>query len=173
MKKLLSLLLASMLLFVLAACGSESKSGEGGSTSEEPKANEEETNEVSSEVKTALLEYQGNVIKVIRNAESTFAGYATPEAIEAAEVTPADAAAAVAEEIAAISIPAELADYQADLETATEQISQFYAKKAELLAAGSTDLTEADSLKQSYVDAINKVFEEVDVTAPSFDMVFL
>lgn len=171
MKKLLSLLSVSMLLFVLAACGSESSEGSNGDSNTEKQETVQEEG-VSKEVKTALLEYQGSVIKVIRSAESTFAGYATPEDVEAAEVKPATAAETVVSEIAGIEIPAELADYQADIEASSEKLSQFYTKKAELLEAGSEDLTEADALKQEYIDTINKVFNEVKLSVPTFDMVF-
>ncbi|WP_243298428.1 hypothetical protein [Bacillus litorisediminis] len=175
MKKFL-LLLVSMLVLVLAACGSNSESSDNGSSSEEAQetaAPAAEENEVSNEGKTDLLSYQGEVIKVIRNAEATFAGFTTPEGIEAAEVKPADAAAAISDEIAAIEIPETLADYQKDLTDAANIISQFYIKKAEILQAGSEDLTEAETLKQNYIDAVNKVFEKVGVSAPTFDMVFM
>ncbi|MET3698511.1 hypothetical protein SAMN05877753_109151 [Bacillus oleivorans] len=175
MKKLL-LLLVSMLVLVLAACGSNSASSDNGNSSEEVQEDTttaKEQSETANEVKTDLLAYQSEVIKVIRNAESAFVGFTTPEGIEAAEVKPADAAVAISEEIAAIEIPETLADYQTNLTEAADIISQFYSKKAELLQAGSEDLTDAETLKQSYIDSVNKVFEEVGVSAPKFGMVFL
>ncbi|UII54250.1 hypothetical protein LS684_11155 [Cytobacillus spongiae] len=166
MKKLLSLLFLSLLLVALAACSSDSASSDNKESKEEEKTEEKEaTEQVDGQkaVRSALLSYQGEVTKLIRSTE---AGLST-EGADQVEV-----ATKFGTDLATVSIPAELADHQADLEASVESLKQYYAKKAELLKAGSEDLAEADKLKEEYVTSVTKVFEAVELTPPLFKSLF-
>lgn len=161
MKKTLSLFLSSVLLLGLAACSStETKE-----TSSEEKTDVAETAKVdqNKEVRSALLTYQGAVTKVIRTAEGGF-GDGESDVVEVAKT--------FSTEIAAVEVPEELKDYSSELEKANQDLAQYYTKKAELVKAGSEDFAEADTFKQSYIDAVNGVFEKVELSAPAFKGLF-
>ncbi|CAM3642821.1 hypothetical protein GCM10009865_26280 [Aeromicrobium ponti] len=162
MKNLLFLLSAILLMVVLGACSNEEAS-KGEENKEDAAAAKTEAADESKEVRSALLSYQGEVTKVIRNTEASI----TAEDQDAAEV-----AAAFEKDAKAVSVPEELSDYAQDIEASVESLSQYYAKKAELLKAGSEEMAEAEPFKEEYINTMTKVFEDVELSAPVFNSVF-
>ncbi|WP_442593961.1 hypothetical protein [Neobacillus sp. D3-1R] len=160
MKKTLSLLLSSVLLLGLAACSSTEKEA---STDEKTEVAETAKVDQNKEVRSALLSYQGAVTKVIRTAEGGFGD---------GESDPVEVAKTFSTDIAAVAVPEELKDYASELEKGTQDLTQYYTKKAELVKAGSEDFAEADTFKQSYIDAVTGVFEKVELSAPAFKGLF-
>ncbi|MGA5689025.1 hypothetical protein [Cytobacillus pseudoceanisediminis] len=161
MKKLSFLLSAAVLTLMLGACSNEEASK--GKEEEEAAAETTEAADEGKEVRSALLSYQGEVTKVIRNTDAN---------LTAEGQDPAEAAAAFEKEAKAVSVPEELTDYSKDIEAAVDSLSQYYAKKAELVKAGSEDLAEAEPFKEEYINSMTKVFEEVELSAPAFNSVF-
>ncbi|WP_370221867.1 hypothetical protein [Cytobacillus sp.] len=163
MKKLSFLLSAAVLTLMLGACSNEEASK--GEEKEEPaaEATETEAADEAKEVRSALLNYQGEVTKVIRNTDAN---------LTAEGQDPAEAAAAFEKEAKAVSVPEELTDYTKDIEAAVDSLSQYYAKKAELVKAGSEDMAEAEPFKEEYINSMTKVFKEVELSAPAFNSVF-
>ncbi|MCS0789392.1 hypothetical protein NX021_14660 [Cytobacillus firmus] len=161
MKKLSFLLSAAVLTLMLGACSNEEASK--GKEEEEAAAETTEAADEGKEVRSALLSYQGEVTKVIRNTDAN---------LTAEGQDPAEAAATFEKEAKAVSVPEELTDYSKDIEAAVDSLSQYYAKKAELVKAGSEDLAEAEPFKEEYINSMTKVFEEVELSAPAFNSVF-
>ncbi|WP_282140816.1 hypothetical protein [Cytobacillus oceanisediminis] len=161
MKKLSFLLSAAALTLMLGACSNEEASK--GDEKEEGTAETTEAADEGKEVRSALLSYQGEVTKVIRNTDAN---------LTAEGQDPAEAAAAFEKEAKAVSVPEELTDYTKDIEAAVDSLSQYYAKKAELVKAGSQDMSEAEPFKEEYINSMTKVFEEVELSAPAFNSVF-
>jgi ABC-type glycerol-3-phosphate transport system substrate-binding protein len=159
MKKLSFLLSAAALTLMLGACSNEEASkGE-----EKEAAETAETADESKEVRSALLNYQGEVTKIIRSTDAS---------LTAEGQDPAEAAAAFEKEAKAVSVPEELTDYTKDIEAAIDSLSQYFAKKAELVKAGSEDMAEAEPFKEEYINSMTKVFEEVELSPPAFKSVF-
>jgi ABC-type enterochelin transport system substrate-binding protein len=123
--KLLFFLSAVLLMVLLGACSNEEASKE--EKSKEDAAAAETANE-SKEVRSALLSYQEEMTKVISNTEASI----TAEGQDAAEV-----AAAFEQDAKAVSFPEVLSDYASDIDASVDSLSQYYAKKAELLKGGS------------------------------------
>ncbi|MEK3854616.1 hypothetical protein [Cytobacillus sp. FSL H8-0458] len=161
MKKLSFLLSAAALTLMLGACSNEEASK--GEEKEETAAETAESADESKEVRSALLNYQGEVTKVIRNTDAS---------LTAEGQDPAEAAAAFEKDAKAVSVPEELKDYTKDIEAAVDSLSQYYAKKAELVKAGSEDMAEAEPFKEEYINSMTKVFEEVELSPPAFKSVF-
>ncbi|WP_436376507.1 hypothetical protein [Cytobacillus sp. BC1816] len=161
MKKLSFLLSAAVLTLILGACSNEEASK--GEEKEESAAETTEAADEGKEMRSALLSYQGEVTKVIRNTDAN---------LTAEGQDPAEAAAAFEKEANAVSVPEELTDYTKDIEAAVDSLSQYYAKKAELVKAGSEDMAEAEPFKEEYINSMTKVFEEVELSAPAFNSVF-
>jgi PBP1b-binding outer membrane lipoprotein LpoB len=160
MKKLLFLLSAVLLMVLLGACSNEEASKEEKNKEDAAAA---ETADESKEVRSALLSYQGEVTKVIRNTEASI----TAENQDAAEV-----AAAFEKDAKAVSVPEVLSDYASDIDASVDSLSQYYAKKAEILQGGSQEMTEAEPFKEEYINTMTKVFEDVELSAPVFNSVF-
>ncbi|MBG9544250.1 hypothetical protein ABE29_16090 [Cytobacillus firmus] len=154
MKKLSFLLSAAALTLMLGACSNEEAS-KGEETAESA--------DESKEVRSALLNYQGEVTKIIRNTDAS---------IIAEGQNPAEAAAAFEKDAKAVSIPEKLTDYTKDIEAAVDSLSQYYVKKSELVKAGSEDMAEAEPFKEEYINSMTKVFEEVELSPPAFKSVF-
>jgi endonuclease V-like protein UPF0215 family len=112
-------------MVLLGACSNEEASKE--EKSKEDAAAAETANE-SKEVRSALLSYQEEMTKVISNTEASI----TAEGQDAAEV-----AAAFEQDAKAVSFPEVLSDYASDIDASVDSLSQYYAKKAELLKGGS------------------------------------
>ncbi|MEN8699897.1 hypothetical protein [Bacillus infantis] len=164
MKKLMALLMASLMTAGLAAC-SEDTSKEA-DTEKDTSAAETETADQadgSKEQKSALLSYQSEVTKLIRSTEASFAEEGKD---------PAEAASAFEPGLDGIEIPEELSDYSADIEGASENLVQYFTKKGELLKAGSEDMAEAETFKEDYITGMTKVFEGVDISTPAFKGMF-
>ncbi|MBG9443705.1 hypothetical protein LG298_11660 [Cytobacillus firmus] len=161
MKKLPFLLSAAALTLMLGACSNKEASK--GEEKEEAAAETTESADESKEVRSALLNYQGEVTKVIRNTDAS---------LTAEGQDPAEAAAAFEKDAKAVSVPEELTDYTKDIEAAVDSLSQYYAKKAELVKAGSEDMAEAEPFKEEYINSMTKVFEEVELSPPAFKSVF-
>lgn len=161
MKKLPFLLSAAALTLMLGACSNEEASK--GEEKEETAAETTESADESKEVRSALLNYQGEVTKVIRNTDAS---------LTAEGQDPAEAAAAFEKDAKAVSVPEELKDYSKDIEAAVDSLSQYYAKKAELVKAESEDMAEAEPFKEEYINSMTKVFEEVELSPPAFKSVF-
>lgn len=161
MKKLSFLLSAAALTLMLGACSNKEASK--GEEKEETAAETAESADESKEVRSALLNYQGEVTKVIRNTDAS---------LTAEGQDPAEAAAALEKDAKAVSVPEELKDYTKDIEAAVDSLSQYYAKKAELVKAGSEDMAEAEPFKEEYINSMTKVFEEVELSPPAFKSVF-
>ncbi|MBY6053665.1 hypothetical protein [Cytobacillus firmus] len=161
MKRLPFLLSAAALTLMLGACSNEEASK--GEEKEEAAAETAESADESKEVRSALLNYQGEVTKVIRNTDAS---------LTAEGQDPAEAAAAFEKDAKAVSVPEELTDYTKDIEAAVDSLSQYYAKKAELVKAGSEDMAEAEPFKEEYINSMTKVFEEVELSPPAFKSVF-
>ncbi|MCM3532510.1 hypothetical protein M4D56_25895 [Cytobacillus oceanisediminis] len=160
MKKLSFLISAAALTLMLGACSNKASTGD---EKEEATAETTEAADEGKEVRSALLSYQGEVTKVIRNTDAN---------LTAEGQDPAEAAAAFEKEAKAVSVPEELTDYTKDIEAAVDSLSQYYAKKAELVKAGSQDMSEAEPFKEEYINSMTKVFEEVELSAPAFNSVF-
>ncbi|KON88470.1 hypothetical protein AF332_17725 [Sporosarcina globispora] len=161
MKKLSFLLSAAVLALMLGACSNEEASK--GEEKEEETAETTKADQESKKVRSALLSYQGEVTKVIRNTEAN---------LTAEGQDPAEAAAAFEKDAKAVSVPEELKDQLKDMEAAVDSLSQYYAKKAELVKAGSEDMAEAEPFKEEYINSMTKVFEKAELSAPSFNSVF-
>ncbi|MDM5225604.1 hypothetical protein QUF73_05215 [Cytobacillus sp. NJ13] len=161
MKKLSFLLSAAVLTLMLGACSNEEASK--GEEKEESAAETTDAADEAKEMRSALLSYQGEVTKVIRNTDAN---------LTAEGQDPAEAAAAFEKEAKAVSIPEELINYTKDIEAAVDSLSQYYAKKAELVKAGSEDMAEAEPFKEEYINSMTKVFEEAELPAPAFSSVF-
>ncbi|MFD2445612.1 hypothetical protein ACFSO7_16755 [Bacillus sp. CGMCC 1.16607] len=163
MKKTGTLLVSSLLLLGLTACSSDSGKSEDKGKEEKTEVVEKEKVDQNKELRSALLTYQGAVTKVIRGAEDGIAG---------GELDPTEVANTFSTDLTAVEIPDTLKEYASDLEKANQDLTQYYTKKAELLKAKSEDFTEADTLKQSYIDAVTGVFEKVELSAPAFKGLF-
>ncbi|MDA6130953.1 hypothetical protein OSK38_26725, partial [Escherichia coli] len=94
MKKLSFLLSAAALTLMLGACSNEEASK--GDEKEEATAETTEAADEGKEVRSALLSYQGEVTKVIRNTDAN---------LTAEGQDPAEAAAAFEKEAKAVSVP--------------------------------------------------------------------
>jgi anion-transporting ArsA/GET3 family ATPase len=147
-------------MVLLGACSNEEASKEEKNKEDAAAA---ETADESKEVRSALLSYQGEVTKVISNTEASI----TAEGQDAAEV-----AAAFEQDAKAVSFPEVLSDYASDIDASVDSLSQYYAKKAELLKGGSEEMTEAEPFKEEYINTMTKVFEDVRLSAPVFNSVF-
>lgn len=155
------MLSAATLTLMLGACSNEEASKK--DEKEEAAAETTESADESKEVRSALLNFQGEVTKVIRNTDANLT-------VEGQD--PAEAAAAFEKDAKAVSVPEELTDYTEDIEAAIDSLSQYYVKKAELIKAGSEDMAEAEPFKEEYIDSMTKVFEEVELSPPAFKSVF-
>ncbi|MFE8699451.1 hypothetical protein ACFYKX_02310 [Cytobacillus sp. FJAT-54145] len=159
MKKYLSFLLAGSLVVALGACSAQEE------TKQEEKVEETagQTEDNAKAVRSSLLSYQGEVTKVIRSVEGTLAD---------PEQDPTAAVATFGDDVKAIAIPEELKDYTTDIEAALENLTQYYTKKAELLKAQATDMSEAETFKEEYITNMTKVFDGVELSPPVFSSLF-
>lgn len=164
MKKSLSFILAGMLVTSVVGCSNAEETKEEEVKVEETTAevdnNEEET---AKAARSALLSYQGEVQKVIRSVEGTLGTEGTE---------PTETAAQFVEDVKAVTIPAELSEYQADIEAALDNLTQYYTKKAELLKEGAEDTSEASSFKDEYINGMTNVFGQLELNAPLFNTIF-
>ncbi|WP_257351982.1 hypothetical protein [Pseudalkalibacillus decolorationis] len=182
MKKLLAFSMLFLLLFT-TACGSNENNASGSKKDEEAK--EEKVDQ--TEIKSALLDFQSEVVDVLQTQHKPFAAFESskmmandPEA--AAEEKPAKeelqslmkkakaAGPKAAEAILAIEVPAELDQYKKEIQAALEDAAKSYEVRAEDLTLEPDEKAqkEADKLFVSFEKKMGKVFEDVDLLPPSF-----
>lgn len=177
MKKILTTLMLSVLVLTLAACGSQD-SATGTKEDKEEKID-------PIEVKSALMDFQAEMVDVLQDSHKPFAEFEAiktkmndPETAAEDMPTKEDAEAQLeeakssgpkaAEDIRAMEIPAELAQYEEDLKSALEDAATSYEKRAEELTLDKEEMeSEADQLFASFEEKLGKIFEEADLLPPN------
>jgi|GEM_PF-3028412 len=166
MKKGFILIFTSLIL-VLAACGttksSENKDANSGASVGDTQASDNSMKEVRS----SLLSYNGDIIKLIRTYEGLFVS-----ASEDPSIVLSDLAKEVEKELLSVKIPENLNDQKEELTSAVNNLIQYYASLANVLESGAEDRTEVDQFKQSFINEMNSIFEEIELAPPAFSLVF-
>ena len=168
------------MLFTLVFAAACSNNGET-NTSNENATNSGETEETTTnetDVKSALLDFQMNLITTVNKNDSPIYAF---EAAKVAEEKPSDeelakmkseaeaAAKQVAEDVRDVEVPAELETYQSDIETALEDLAKSYETRAANLSdEAEAAYEESDAQFASFEEKMGTVYEDVGLTAPSF-----
>ncbi|BCB03716.1 hypothetical protein [Bacillus sp. KH172YL63] len=177
MKKLmLPFLLLSMSLFI-AACSSDEGGKEEGEMEKE--TTEETAQNDEGEMKTALLDFQMEVIDTVNANDSAIYAFETakakeedkPSAEEIAKLkTDAEAAAKkVAEDVKALEVPAALDSKKEEIQGALDDLSSSYETRAANLSdEADAEYAESDEKFASFEEKMAAVYEEVGLSKPSF-----
>ena len=177
MKKLmLPFFLLSMSLFI-AACSSDEGSTEEKET--EPEATEESAKSDEMDMKTALLDYQMEIIDTVNATDSAIYAFETakakeeerPSAEEIAKMkTDAEAAAKkVAEDVHALEVPAALDANKEEIQGALDDLAKSYETRAANLSdEANAEYAESDEQFASFEEKMAAVYEEAGLTKPSF-----
>ncbi|WP_221569306.1 hypothetical protein [Alkalihalobacillus sp. TS-13] len=178
MKKLLAFSMLFLLMFA-SACGNDGSANgtknEGGEKIDK------------NELKSHLLDFQLEVINVLKENHKPFAEFEavkaqmndkevaeeekpSEEEAQAALETAQEAGPKAAEAIRGMEIPEELSQFEEDLQSGLENAAQSYEKRAEnaSLEATENEQAEAEELFSSFEEKFGKPFEELDLLAPSF-----
>ncbi|WRP04588.1 hypothetical protein U9J35_11730 [Rossellomorea aquimaris] len=178
MKKLLvPFILLSMSLFI-AACNSE------GSTEEKDnekntEATEEEAKSDEMEMKSALLDYQMEIINTVNANDSAIYAFEAAKAKE--EDKPSDeeisklktdaeaAAKTVAEDVRALEVPSALDSKKEEIQGALDDLAKSYETRAANLSdEANAEYTESDEQFAAFEEKMAAVYEEAGLTKPSF-----
>ena len=177
MKKLmLPFLLLSMSLFI-AACSSDEGSTEEKET--DTQATEDVSKSDEMEMKSALLDYQMEIINTVNANDSAIYAFESakakeedkPTADEIAKLkTDAEAAAnTVAEDVHALEVPAALESKKEEIQGALDDLAKSYETRAANLSDESNaEYTESDEQFASFEEKMAAVYEEAGLTKPSF-----
>ncbi|WJV28674.1 hypothetical protein QTG56_16660 [Rossellomorea sp. AcN35-11] len=175
---LLPFLLLSMSLFI-AACSSDDNSStdtEQETTAEEPK----ETSESDGiEMKSALLDYQMEIIDTVNANDSAIYAFESAKAKEEDKPSDeeiakmkADAEAAtktVAEDVRALEVPAALDAKEEEIQGALEDLASSYETRAANLSdEANAEYAESDEKFASFEEKMAALYEEAGLTKPSF-----
>lgn len=177
------------LLVIAAACSQDSEGTEENKTEENTEENASEGTEgeeaSEEELKTALLDFQEEVVTVLQAHNGPFAEFQaskdtfydeeaeekpTKEELETLKNTAAEEGPKAAEELRAIEVPSELSKYEEELKTALEDAAKSYELRAENLTIENAEnaQSEADEMFASFEEKMGKLFEDLGLTAPSF-----
>ncbi|MBN8207580.1 hypothetical protein JI666_02315 [Bacillus sp. NTK071] len=175
MKKLLLPLMLFALVFAAACSNSETNNTNEGATNS---GNTEETTNSETDVKSALLDFQMNLIQTVNKNDSPIYAF---EAAKVAEEKPSDeelakmkseaeeAANQVAEDVRGVEVPAELETYQSDIESALEDLAKSYETRAANLSdEAEAAYEESDAQFASFEEKMGTVYKDAGLTAPSF-----
>jgi PBP1b-binding outer membrane lipoprotein LpoB len=174
MKKLAAFGIASALLFA-SGCNQEA----------EPKketTEKTETKEETADVKTALLDFQMQLVNTITPKQKAIAAYDSavatvndpqtpadqkpkPEEIEKLKADAIKASQELAQDVKNVQIPAELDKHKEAIEAALNDLSASYESRSKNLGG---DVTEADKLFNEFQTKMGKIFEEEGLLAPDF-----
>ena len=185
MKKLMMFAML-FLLVIAAACsqdseGTDEKKSDDNNTEENMKDNESS----DADVKTAVLNFQEEVVTVLQDHNGPFAEfqsskdtYLDPEAeekpsadeMETLKTAAQEEGSKAAEAIRGIEVPSDLSKYEDDIKSALDDAAKSYEKRAENLTVEDVEdaQKEADELFTSFEEKMGKVFEDLGLTAPSF-----
>jgi hypothetical protein len=178
MKKLLvPFILLSMSLFI-AACNSE-VSTEEKDTEKNTEATEEEAKSDEMEMKSALLDYQMEIINTVNANDSAIYAFEAAKAKEedkpsdeeiAKLKTDAEAAAkTVAEDVHALEVPAALDSKKEEIQGALDDLAKSYETRAANLSdEANAEYTESDEQFAAFEEKMAAVYEEAGLTKPSF-----
>jgi hypothetical protein len=178
MKKFLAFTMLFVLVFALAACGSE-ESKDGSKQEKEEKIDQ-------TEVKSQLLDFQEEIVGVLKVKHKPFAEFEALKAkmndsevaeeekpskeevetkMEEAKATGDEAA----EAIRSIEVPSELSQYEEDFQSAFDDLSKSYEQRSESLTLEENEEAqiEADELFTSFEEKVGKIFEDADLLAPN------
>ena len=177
MRKILTTLILSVLVLTLAACGSQDTA---------TGTNEDKEKKIDPiEVKSALMDFQSELVDVLQDSHKPFAEFEAvkakmndPETAaenlptkEDAEALLEEAKAAgpkAAENIRAVEMPAKLAQHEEDLKAALEDVATSYEKRAEELTLEKNETeSEADQLFANFEEKLGKVFEAAGLLQPN------
>ncbi|WP_201715784.1 hypothetical protein [Rossellomorea arthrocnemi] len=177
MKKLmLPFFLLSMSLFIAACSGdkdsTEKKESDTETTEETAKSDE-------MDMKTALLDYQMEIINTVNANDSAIYAFETakakeedkPSAEEIAKLkTDAEAAAkTVAVDVRALKVPAELDSKKDEIQGALDDLATSYETRASNLSDEvNAEYTESDKQFASFEEKMAAVYEESGLSKPSF-----
>jgi hypothetical protein len=178
MKKLLvPFILLSMSLFI-AACNSEGSTEEK-DTEKNTEATEEEAKSDEMEMKSALLDYQMEIINTVNANDSAIYAFEAAKAKE--EDKPSDeeieklktdaeaAAKTVAEDVHALEVPAALDSKKEEIQGALDDLAKSYETRAANLSdEANAEYTESDEQFAAFEEKMAAVYEEAGLTKPSF-----
>ncbi|MGB7999732.1 MAG: hypothetical protein WCF60_06475 [Anaerobacillus sp.] len=174
MKKLLSILSLSMLLLV-AACGSNTNSGDEASGDAE-----------QDDTKSVLLDFQSEIVSVLKENNEDIASYEsakqavndseTPEEekpsteeLEELKGNAVKASEATVKDIKSLKVPSELNDSKEEIDGALEELTNAYEIRAEQAAIDDPSVQEkALEHFTKFEDQMGKVFEDAGLIKPSF-----
>ena len=163
MKKFWILLSAITFAIGLTACSAEEKA--------EPKKTEtEEAEKPAANPKSVMYKFYMSIVRTINDADAdlnAYEGEEDPEAQAELKGAASESAAAVAEKVEGLEVPAELNDQKADLEAALADISESYRLKAEELKKDAPAFDAADEKFAQGEEKIGAAFESIDMKKPS------
>ncbi|MGG3912783.1 hypothetical protein [Rossellomorea vietnamensis] len=177
MKKwMLPFLLLSMSLFI-AACSSDEGSTEEKATNTE--TTEENAKSDEMEMKSALLDFQREIINTVNANDSAIYTFESakakeedkPSAEEIAKLkTDAETAAkTVAEDVQGLEVPAALDSKKDEIQGALDDLSKSYETRAANLSdEANAEYTESDEQFASFEEKMAAIYEEAGLTKPSF-----
>ncbi|RBP07907.1 hypothetical protein [Rossellomorea aquimaris] len=179
MKKLLvPFILLSMSLFI-AACSSDEGSTEETDNETNTEATEETTKSDEMEMKSALLDYQMEIINTVNANDSAIYLFEAAKAKE--EEKPSDeeiaklktdaeaAAKTVAEDVHALEVPAALDAKNEEIQGALDDLAKSYETRAANLSdEANAEYTESDEQFAAFEEKMAAVYEEAGLTKPSF-----
>ncbi|WP_408008841.1 hypothetical protein ACJROX_00160 [Pseudalkalibacillus sp. A8] len=178
MKKLLAFSMLFLLMFA-AACGNDDSAT---GTNDEGEEKVDQT-----EVKSSLLDFQLEIIKVLKENHKPFAEFEavkaqmndsevaeeekpSEEEAQAAMDAAKEAGPKAAEALQGMEIPSELSQYEEDLQSALDDAAKSYEKRAENVSLEEQEgaQAEANELFVSFEKKFGKPFEDLDLLAPNF-----
>ncbi|ETI67619.1 hypothetical protein [Neobacillus vireti] len=175
MRKLLLFLSALTMAIGLTACSSNDDAKT--DKKDTPKETAKETEAPKVDVKKELVRFYMELGNKINAKDADLNAYekkaskedAKPEDLPTAEEKAAasESAAAVASELNAVQIPADLKDQQADLEAAVKEYAASYQAKADELKKDTPNLEAADATFAQAEEKLGKVFESAKLLPPS------
>ncbi|OIK14730.1 hypothetical protein [Bacillus sp. MUM 13] len=165
MRKFLILFSAFMMSIGLMACSSE---GEGNSAKKKSSADSAADQQ---KVKKSLVHLYSELANTINSKDTDLNTYeASGDSSDAKMKTNAQvSAAAVAEELKKVKIPAELKNQSSDLEAAIKDFTDSYQTKAEELKKSAPALDGANEIFTKGEDKMGKVFEDAKLLKPSLN----
>jgi hypothetical protein len=162
MKKLWILLTALIMAFALTACAEKT----------EEKADKKEaagpTEEEVKEKKKALVKFYNGLVENINAADADLNSYEGADAPEPEQKAKAsESAATVANAVKDITVPEELKDQKADIESALKDISDSYLAMADELKKDAPSLDAAYETFKKGEEKIGKIHEDNKMFKPS------
>jgi PBP1b-binding outer membrane lipoprotein LpoB len=174
MKKLAAFGIVSALLFA-SGCNQEA----------EPKketTENTETKEQTADVKTALLDFQMQLVNAIVPKQKAITAYDSavatvndpatpaeekpkPEEVEKLKADAVKASQELAQDVKNVEIPAELEKHKDAIQAALDDLSKSYESRSKSIGG---DVTEADNLFNEFQTKMGKIFEEEGLLAPDF-----